>query len=355
MNKKLVLIIFGVVLVCIMISLWVLWKHKGIIPTTEETCLSQNNVFVVVYKGAKPAEVAFKILSQIIADILRTNSSGKFNVEYSLCYLELSELPSELGSKIKSQFDFFPVFIVRSKNMSNIEIPVVDILFDRYKDYYYISKPNITKYIYIYLAQYGYQYLNISGVYATIVTTRKPWVNASLTPVIGSINARYYIYIYEDVYCPHCAKMHIDVLPYLSKFIENNTVAIILKNLIVHEEARDIQSYLVALYINTRNADLIYSIMKSIYSELLNGLKPSLDYVRGLVLEKIKNEPNLTEYKSLAETIISLDSDEAVQYLIIGTPGIIIWDNKSSLGVVIIGFRSADDIIKVLNNLNEIQ
>ncbi|MEM2512649.1 MAG: thioredoxin domain-containing protein, partial [Ignisphaera sp.] len=274
---------------------------------------------------------------------------------YPLCYLELSELPIELESKIRHQFDFFPIFVVRSKNMSNVEIPIADVIFNRYENYFYIPKPNLTKYIYIYLAQYGYQYVNISGVYATIVITRKPEVNMSLTPVIGSINARYYVYIYEDVYCPYCAKMHTEVFPVLSKLIENNTIAIIMKNLMVHEEARGIQRYLIALYINTRNTSLIYDVMKFIYGELLNGIKPSLDYVRALVSEKIKDELNLTEYEDLADMVISLDSDEAMQYLIIGTPGIIIWDNKSNLGIVITGFRSADEIIKVLDNLNRIK
>jgi len=354
LDKKLALIVLGVSVFCIALLILILWGSRVAIPT-KEACLYQNNVFIVVYKGVKPIEQIYKDLSQLIANVLRTNSSGRFNVEYPLCYLELSELPIELESKIRHQFDFFPIFVVRSKNMSNVEIPIADVIFNRYENYFYIPKPNLTKYIYIYLAQYGYQYVNISGVYATIVITRKPEVNMSLTPVIGSINARYYVYIYEDVYCPYCAKMHTEVFPVLSKLIENNTIAIIMKNLMVHEEARGIQRYLIALYINTRNTSLIYDVMKFIYGELLNGIKPSLDYVRALVSEKIKDELNLTEYEDLADMVISLDSDEAMQYLIIGTPGIIIWDNKSNLGIVITGFRSADEIIKVLDNLNRIK
>lgn len=377
MNRKLLIVLIVIGIVVSIVSTLLLQQIIKNIPLTTKTitttitpttvtsttnltisttynCISQDNVFIVIYRNAKPLDIAYKSLSQIISEVLKSNSSGQFDVEFTLCYTDLEELPQDLQSLLKKQFNFYPIFALRSKNMSRVKIPITNVIFDKYENSIYISKPNITWYLYFYFAHnYGFQYLNISGVYATITVIEKPKTHMNATPIIGSENARYYIYIYEDVNCPYCAKLYHEVLPIISNLIDNGTIAILLKNFLVHEESLDVQRYIVALYIATHDSNLVYDTMKFIYDSLLNGSTVSLDQVKEFVLNKYGKDVNVENYLKLAEDIINQEREEAIQYIIVGTPGIIIWDNRNGIGIVVTGFKPAEDMIKLLNFLNK--
>jgi thioredoxin-related protein len=351
LDRKVVIIVIvlGVIAVSAVSTLILLRVAKG------GGCISQDNVFIVVYRYAKPLDNAYKSLAQIMTEALKTNSSGKFNIELQLCYVELNDLPPDLRAKVEQQFKFYPVFGLKSQTLSSVDIPIVNIVFNKYGEGIYIAKPNITWYLYLYLSQYyGFQYLDINGVYAMIITVEKPKIYINATPIIGSKEARYYIFVYEDVGCPYCAKLYYEVFPKILELVNNGTIAILLKNLLVHEEVFEVQRYLVALYIATRDNELIYDVMEFIYGLLLKGSQVTLNQVREYVINKYGRDVEIEKYLELAEGIINQEKEEAPRYIIIGTPGIIIWDNKNSIGIVVTGFKQAEDLIKLINFLNKI-
>lgn len=188
-----------------------------------------------------------------------------------------------------------------------------------------------------------------------------PSHDITYTPIYGLPNARYYLFIYEDIYCPYCAKFYVETIPEISNLIANGTIAIIPKNLIVHSGVEPIHRYLIAVYLESRNASAVFKVIEILYKQVYDysfkdqsiGL-PDMEQVRNIVKEIVGVDPNVEQYNDTISKILLEDSSEAVEnYWIYGTPGFVLWDREKGYGIIFVGFRSSSDIISIINSINK--
>lgn len=237
-------------------------------------------------------------------------------------------------------------------NISEINIsifPVIGFLIQD-REYTYLIKPEVLSYI--------YSQLSVMGEKIPIELIEKPYTNVEDTPIVGDTHARFYLYIYEDAYCPFCAMFYLNTLPYLMKYIKNGTVAFILKNLIVHREVLEYHDYIQAMYLITGNSTYVLSVMYKIYEKLYELLSTgkgeevrkviNLNFIKHL----IANVSNITNFSKeileKARKIIIEDSKEASKFGVGGTPGFILWDNKENYGIVFTGYRPWKELKKII-------
>lgn len=339
MNKTL-LVIIAVIAVAgaaidILYAMGLIWKST--------TCrIDRDGTFFVVYYTVPPNETVFRHLLSSIQSYIASNTSGSLNITLSLCIKRFSELDSNTKS-IFSSYKVFPIMgIYTSKDLSAAKAS--SQLFD-VSGKYYIVKENVALGIYSYLDYYGVPIFKEPKVF--IETLREPEVNVNETPVIGSLNAKYYLVIYEDAWCSYCAKFYSDSMPMIESLVNNNTFAIVLKNLIVRSGVEDIHRNITALYIATKNSTAVFSIMKKIYSYVSAGLDPSPENVTLL----IKNLTGLDSFNislSVVDKVITSDIQESRRYGIFGTPGFVIWSRESGRGLVVVGYASASDILDIV-------
>gem|GEM_PF-1062622 len=358
MNKKIIIIVIALIIIAS--GVYVAWIFQRSLFGGGEDCLSKNNALVVIYRYAQPAKETFQFISYVLSEVIRSNSSNSINIQFTLCYMDFHSIPADIRQELETRFDFYPIFVLNSADLDIAKAPVLDTLFDRLGNSIYVPKYVPLKELYYitlnYLLQnYNQAYLTeVNGVYALIATLQRPATNTSVNPIVGSPDARFYIYIYEDVYCPVCALLYQNTLPKLWNMVNNGTAALVLKNFIVHPQAYSAQQYLTAVFLKTGNSSLVVEVMKSVYDKLLQDLRqnktPSID-IRAIVTEKLGHEVDVQGYATPASNVIESDGWEAFNYLILGTPGIVVWDNENGVGLVIVGFISAEDIVKVMDFL----
>ncbi|MEM0027085.1 MAG: thioredoxin domain-containing protein [Ignisphaera sp.] len=343
MDKTLLVVVVAIVAIVVAVvgllySMGLIWKSSG-------ACrIESDNTFFVVYYSVPPNETVFKHLMNSIQSFIASNTSGSLNLTFSLCIKKYSELDDNTKG-ILSQYKSFPLMgIYTSKDLSTAKAS--SQLFD-VNGKYYIIKENATIGIYSYLAYYGVPILKEPKV--LIETLREPYIQLNETPVVGSLNAKYYLVIYEDAWCPYCAKFYSESMPIIEDLIDNNTFAIVLKNLLIHPGVENIHRNVTALYITTRNATAVFSIMKGIYAYVARGTDPSPENVTAM----IKNVTGISEFNvnlTVVDNIIIKDIQEAREYGIFGTPGFVIWNRESGRGIVVVGYTSASDLLNIVRS-----
>lgn len=355
-NRTAVLLIITLAIVAT--TIFLVFHYLTIVQHKEDSewlCGYNDDVFVVVYRGIKPNMNTFEHISQALANAIATNSSNSISIKTSLCKVESTKLPSELRGAIE-RYQIYPVFFIYSSKLDPSIASLINVLFDRYDTKIYIPKKEVISYIYLYLLYSGYTrtYLDLDNIRAIVLVEKKPKVDPELIPIIGSTEARYYMYIYEDVYCIHCAKLYNETISRLWKLVEEGTMAIILKNMVVHSESTDIHRYLIALYLEDKNAMQIFDIMRTLYDHILQGSLPSLGHVKQITFSKTGRTVDIEKYEDVVDQLLMYDMQEAAELFVLGTPGIVIWDNKNGIGIVIIGFHTADEMLKVINVLAQL-
>uniref|UniRef100_A0A7C4H4D0 Thioredoxin-like fold domain-containing protein n=1 Tax=Ignisphaera aggregans TaxID=334771 RepID=A0A7C4H4D0_9CREN len=345
MDKKLFV---ALIILCVtIVAAIAIYMVSISVKSQEWLCGYKDNVFVVIYKNIRPHEQVFKGIQSFIAYIIQSNASDALKLELSLCVVDFEQIPSNLKNQL-DDYTIYPVFVVYSSKLDPQKARILDVIFNR-DGYTYFPKQDVLTYIYLYLSsRYGYTYLDAKDIYPNVVTTKKPVVDYNETPIIGSINAKYYLFIYEDVYCSFCAKMYRETIPKLWNLIENNTIAIVLKNMITHEEALDVHKNIVSLYLENKDGLQIFEIMSDIYDMVAQNSIPSLEDVKDLIFRRVGRLPDLDRYGESAEKIINFETIEAYNLTIFGTPGIVVWNNEEEVGIVIVGFRSYEAVLKAL-------
>jgi protein-disulfide isomerase len=336
--EKTIVIIIAVLAIAIGIAVALLVLPK---PYTPPPCPAKDNSFFVVYLDIPPNEEAFKQVADAISYVIAVNSSNTINITFSVCSIKYSELEKELQTLLKN-YTTFPIMGVHtSKDLS--KVAVAQQLFDFYGNYY-VVKEGFAWRISAILPYYGYTIFKEGGIVAEIAKAPKVFINE--TPVIGSLNSKYYLVIYEDAHCPACARFYAETLPVIERLVENNTFAIVLKNFIVHEEVLPMHRNITAMYLVTRNATAVLEVMKSIYKLMNLGITPPADYVASLVR-------NVTGYsffnvtREVIDKVIEEDFEEGLSYRVTGTPGLLIWSRERNKGVVIVGHISAENLLSI--------
>ncbi|MEM1541375.1 MAG: thioredoxin domain-containing protein [Ignisphaera sp.] len=336
----------AIVILCVTVVVAVtIYMVSTNLKSQEWLCGYKDNVFVVIYKNIRPYEQTFKEIQSFITYIIQSNASDTLKLELSLCVVDFKQIPSNLKEQLDG-YTIYPVFVVYSSKLDPQKTRILDLIFNRY-GYTYFPKQDALVYIYLYLSsRYGYTYLDAKEIYPNVVTTKSPALDYNETTIIGSINAKYYLFIYEDAYCSFCAKMYQETIPKLLNLVENGTVAIVLKNMITHEEALEVHKNIVSLYLENKNGFQIFEIMNDIYAMVAQNSIPSLEKVKDLITRRIGRLPDLDRYGESAEKLINFETIEAYNLTIFGTPGIVIWNNEREIGIVIVGFRSYETILK---------
>lgn len=315
-----------------------------IINELNKVCNNSESSFVVIYHTTRPNTQLFNLLSTSISNAIASNTSNYVNVSFSLCLVNYRSLSSELKNKL-TPYQVFPLFGIYSTSADLSKAKLVTAYFDNVEGFY-ISKSNFTMYMYAYVYNYyGIPILNDLNIY--LETTKMPKLDIDEVPVIGSINAGIYIFIYEDAWCPYCAKFHIEVLPALEKHIENGTIALALKNLVVHQEARDIHRYLAAVYIEGKNSTQIRMLIDEIYHRVYTNVYPTTEDVIQLIRSISGFVPDLSKYD--VDEIVLKDSREAQhEYGIYATPGFVIWSRERGVGIIVLGYRSIETFLNLI-------
>jgi len=321
-------------------------------PTINELskrCNNSENAFVAIYHSIEPNIQLFNMLSSSLSNAIASNSSNTVNITFSLCVISYRDLSNELKNNLGNYLTF-PIFGIYSTTADLSTVKLVDTYFDDVEKFF-VSKPDVTVATYAYVYSYNIPILNNIDIY--LETLKKPILNIDTTPVIGSIDAKYYVFIYEDAWCPYCAKFYIEVLPGLEEYIKNNTIALVLKNLIVHSEVNDIHRYLVSMYMESKNSTYISIMFKEIYSRVYNNAYPTTADVLQIMKEVYGSIPDVNRYS--VDDVIAEDAKEAqYSYGIFATPGFVIWDREKGIGVVLVGYRSIDSFINIINFLRTI-
>ncbi len=353
--KKIILLIVSIIVMAIAITS-ILFYFRTVIPhgikltptinELSKRCNNSENAFVAIYHSIEPNIQLFNMLSSSLSNAIASNSSNTVNITFSLCVISYRDLSSELRNNL-GKYSTFPIFGIYSTKTDLSTVKLVNTYFDDVESFF-VSKPDVTVATYAYIYSYNVPILNNVDIY--LETLKKPILNIDKTPVIGSIDAKYYIFIYEDAWCPYCAKFYIEVLPGLEEYIKNNTIALVLKNLIVHSEVNDIHRYLVSMYMESKNSTYISIMFKEIYGRVYNNVYPTTADVLQIMKEVYGSIPDVDKYN--VDDVIAEDAEEAqYSYGIFATPGFVVWDREKGVGVVLIGYRSIDSILNIINFL----
>uniref|UniRef100_A0A7C4FHK3 Thioredoxin-like fold domain-containing protein n=1 Tax=Ignisphaera aggregans TaxID=334771 RepID=A0A7C4FHK3_9CREN len=354
MKKVLVVIILIVVISSIIYSLTREMFNRGTqsiasYTTTSTRCSINNNTFFVVYLSVPPTESLFLAISKNISRSILHDTNGAVNITFSLCIVRYNDLDDNVRSILVNR-SVFPISgFYTTINLTNIE--TVKRLFNVFESYY-IIKEELIPTIYIeYMRDLYIRYrgviipiYNVPKVLILAETLKPPKIYINETPVIGSLNSKYYMIIYEDVYCLACAYFYNETLPKLEELIRNNTFALILKTFIVHEGALPIHRNITALYIVTRNSTAVLETMKAMYSQLIKGIKPKPEEIA----ETIKDTTKININTEVINKIIEEGIIEARNYGIFATPGFIIWNRELGRGIVIVGNNRLEDVLNII-------
>ncbi len=308
---------------------------------------AKNNVLLIVYLKHEPESNFVKTIARFLESFIRSRSGNLVAVNLTPCVVALEDLEKagiELGDLRKN---IYPLLAIVSREASklvflrNMSVDIEGIMF-------------FNKYVLRGL----YSQISVIGDRVPIETIIEPHTDPEDTPIIGNKNARFYVYIYEDAYCPYCAIFYNETLPELEKLIENGTVALVLKNFIVHEHVKEFHVYIEAAYMETQNARGALEVMYSIYLKLLKILRSGeeediekvidMDLVKKLVREYMGVAIDSTQLLEKAREVVDEDTREAVNYGIGGTPGFVIWDREKGYGIVFAGYRPPDAFLEIL-------
>ena len=317
----------------------------------QKLCGVSNDVLILAYLVHKPRKDFSDMLAKFFENLVYLGSRGTISLELRVCTVSVKELEG-LGIDLEPvKHGLYPVIGIASSRASmlvvlrNMSIDIDGIMF--------LDKHITT-------ALYAQQAL-LYGDTIPIEIDREPNTDPKEVPVIGSRNARFYIYIYEDVYCPFCAEFYNRTLPVLSRFIDNGTVALVLKNLIVHRAAKDLQIYIQAAYMETGNAYGVLSVMSAIYEELLKYLRAGgkelekavdREFVAKLIEKYMGVSIESLTLIDEARAVVESDTSEAISYGITGTPGFVVWDRVKGYGIVFVGYRSPEEFVKLLRAMS---
>lgn len=311
-------------------------------------CPGKDNALFIVYYSVPPNEDLFSGMASWLSNVIASNSSKAINVTLSVCSVSYANLGKDLKAAMGNR-TFFPVIGIHTTS-DLTKAKIIQILFDKHGDYY-VLKEDWVPILYVYYMAYVEHYVqkpvlklpNVSGVAETF---RAPKLLLNETPVIGSPSAKYYLVIYEDVYCPYCAKFYADSLPTIEELVKNNTFAIVLKNFIVHGEATPMHRNITAMYLATQNSAAVLEVMKTIYGLVEENIYPSADQVADIV-RSVTGYTNFNTTVDAVDKVIAEDTEEGWSYGVYGTPGLLIWSRERGRGVVIVGYATAENLLKI--------
>ncbi len=325
------------------------------ITTTINFTKLPDNTFFVIYLHNKPNLTIYNEISNVFSRAIASNSSNTINITFNVNLMKYSDLPMQLKQYLNNyNYTVYPVMGIVSSKIDKNRVKIVSLIFNEINGIY-IVKREVLNYLYYHWG------LESIGEKIVIETNVMPSHEIDYTPIYGSPNSRFYLFIYEDMYCPYCAKFYVETFPKIGDLIDRGVLAIIHKNLVVHSNVEPIHRYLLAAYLESKNSSGLFKVIKTLYKQVYDySLKnhfaglPDMERVRNVVREVLGVEPNVAQYNGTISKILLKDSSEAVEsYWIYGTPGFVLWDREKGYGIIFVGFRSSNDIVNIIDFLNK--
>jgi len=332
-----------------------LWKSPVVSPSDSfipicSDIKNLDNAVVLVYLYSTPKRVVNFAgqtidVSDLFMNKLPRNLFG--TALDRICAVQLSALES-LGifNASLSNYTLYPVIMFVSRS---IAAQIASGALQQLANYTYVIDGRFV--LLTDAAQSAvYSSIAIIGDLLPIETPKKPSIS-ELIPVKGSPNARFVLFVYEDLHCPYCAKLYSETLPELENLVDSGILAIAHKNLIVHSEVADLHRFLISVYAYGRDPQTFFRIVSEAYSRFERTRSLTLDDLKSIVSRYY--DLSSISVISDADEILSEDMNEAWMYGIGGTPGFVLWDNKLNCGVVFVGFRDANQIVSLIDSLQK--
>ena len=230
----------------------------------------------------------------------------------------------------------------------------------------FYSKNNLSKGI-IYLESIGENYYTITRQYMIMLATNifgtrfievyfKP--NITETVVVGNSNAPVTLYVFEDYWCPYCARFYSINEKVLEKLISNRTLKLVPLDFIVHREIAGLHVFMRCLYDISGNGLAYYNVTVKLYEELLSGKKPNVDmaakYAEDIVGKDVVDKArNCVGNRTLINLVLNETMSYNREYGVRATPTLLFYNYGLGKGMLIegyIGSKDFENIVKWLTS-----
>ena len=244
------------------------------------------------------------------------------------------------------------IFVADVKDIQVVDKPPTNIVPDEYPAVYAESNADLAKYnpdlrevapgIYYDYKDSLAELLAGLGLVPAALIKYKPIPYLDKHPALGS--GEIHIAIFDDIMCPYCARLYINVMPKLVEYAKNNTVTIHILDLPVHQsqEALVFHKLMLCYYNKTHNAWKYYEIFhdtyKQLYSYILSG---KAEQKLAEIVKKLREELNTTELCPAAK-YVELSIQHSQDVGIRGVPGIVIWKKGGKHMLVAMGYHDID-------------
>jgi len=173
-------------------------------------------------------------------------------------------------------------------------------------------------------------------------------------PAIGSSNAPLRLYIFEDYYCPYCARLYHDDYDLMMRYIDKDKLRVYFVDLIVHIDALQLHSLTKCLYNITGNATLYAELTRLLYENYTSSQeKPGLEYLYALASKYVDNA-TLEKAKACSSEesnkIMSASSYYRSQG-IRATPTLLFWRADKGMGLLITGYLEPSEFEECISML----
>ncbi len=167
-------------------------------------------------------------------------------------------------------------------------------------------------------------------------------------PSIGSKEAPIKVLIFEDVYCPFCARFYANVMPNLTvNFIKKGIIEFIMKDFIVHRASVPIHEALVCYYERYGNGTKYYMTMSKLYELYMKKGQVTLSDVSDIL------GLNASKLRTLcdASKVLKEEAELASKYGVLGTPTFVIWNNDMGKGLILVGYAGYREFVSLINEV----
>ncbi len=301
----------------------------------QSICNSTNNTLIIIYTISKPPAYIVKALHRGFSLYLEAN--------LSLCVIDLDKLEKSIGVDLRHNIRVFPavgLLIIDTSEINKTRLKQIKQVSLEYGDLLVLKEP-------IPLL-FGCR-IYIDSMYTYV----EPSLSDAI--VVGNPNARIKVFIYEDLYCPFCAKLYRDVISKLVDATNTGVIAFVHKNFIVHPNVVPLHEYLEAMYMECHDPKKVFNIVMKLYIDYANsGTPPSEDKVKNLIKHELGKLPDLSKYLNEVRSIIQNETREAMSYGMCGTPGILVWDSEKGVGLIFSGYVPLSKFINIVKQFTGI-
>ncbi|MET1101676.1 MAG: thioredoxin domain-containing protein [Pyrodictiaceae archaeon] len=205
-----------------------------------------------------------------------------------------------------------------------------------------------------YLESIGGKYYKISDKYALRIAFNVLGVQAvdfykdlnsiPITASIGSKKAMVKLYIFEDVWCPYCAKFYLNGEKTILSFINEGKLEYNIVDFIVHRDATEIHALLRCMLNKVKDENLYFKLVAKLYIDYAKNITniPTYNKTLKLISEAVNSQTLVDDIKKcvpgMTKTIVKETESLRNNLGIEATPTIILSLPSKNYSVLIEGY-----------------